>query len=444
MAKSARWRRLQEIRHVLGDRGLVYFGTRGTDVLPLLELRRPRAVISQIAPSVDQEWNDIAQYCLENWTGRRVDLNAYDIDDDQGPAASELKRRALALKNSHIALVPYRSARFLADVPYCGAPGWLLAPFHNVQRLLEYKPWVELCLAAQGVPVLSWQVVRNGDVTAIKSLLGAGPHVVRRGIGSGGSQLTILRSLDDYLTLVAGHQSDTMAVSPYLENAVPLNINSCVYNSGHVATFALSFQLIGIKGFTSLPLGFCGNDFFAASHLPVTITAEAGRLTQEIGRWLHRLQYRGVFGVDLLLVGERLLVCEINPRFQASTPLCASICSALDEVDPFTEHVAACLGLEAVAEDRCAKQTADIRGLRHQSLLSQLIYYNTANEPRHVNAERLSSPTDGLVSCLPAEGISVDPEGMICKCLFADGVTQTGYEASELARSAFADIALSP
>jgi len=254
----------------------------------------------------------------------------------------------------------------------------------------------------------------------------------------------MLHALDEYRALTDSQPDGYSYASTYLDGAVPLNINACVYNTGEVATFGLSYQLIGIKECTNRPFGFCGNDFLAASVLPFEVTSQADALTREVGRWLHGLEYRGVFGLDLLLAGGELLLCELNPRFQASTPMSVGICAALGEPDPFSEHVAACLGLPAPATDRCPALTSSAGSLKDQVPLSHVMYYNTTSLPQYVAARYQGKPDAGRLSCVPAANTQVDPEGLLYKGIFLDGVTKTGYEISTAAREITETLGLTP
>lgn len=429
------WRRVRigEIRSAIAEHGLIWFGTRGTDAIPLVALMRPKMVVSQTAPLVGQGWQDVEQRSLEVLTERRVDVNNYDLDRDKQPAAVELRTTLMDAACRDNMIVPYRSAEFLSWLTVT-ARTHLLSPFHSIQRLFEQKAWVEGQFRRLGLPTIGWTTIQSRYANNVQRLLEQGPVVVREGLGAGGAQLHLVRSVNDYLELVELNPQRYVSISRYVEDAIPLNINACVFDGCQVETFALSYQLIGIEACTRRQFGFCGNDYYAASAFPTSVVSDVSRLAVEVGQWLYRFEYRGVFGLDLLLVGERPLICELNPRFQGSTPLCAGICAALDESDPFLEHIAACLGLKPQGMGSCSHQTAAVRGLKNQTFLSQVLYHNTALLPQVMVQHRQSNPVDVELICVPSTGVRVAPDALFFKGLFPNGVTSTGYEISDRAR----------
>lgn len=424
--------RLASIRDAIGPRRLAWFGTRGLDALALCAIHRPGAVVSQVAPIPDQLAEGIEQDCLELRLGRRLDLDRYDIDFDVSREARSLKTRFLAQARPPMVIVAYRSAEFLSAASFCDADLLVAFNFHLFQRQFEHKPWVERALARASVdiPMVPTFYVRDTDQEAIRRESAKGPMVGRTSTGSGGAGVFLFRSELDFAERLPPHRDGFVAVSPFLDGATPLNVNACVYRDG-VAVFGISFQLIGVQGLTGRRFGFCGNDFAAADQLDPEHLREIERITRLIGEWLRRLGYRGVFGLDLLIKDGRCYVGELNPRFQASTPLSAHINQALDLPDPTTEHVAAFLDLPCPQMPECAEQARLAAGLSGQVPLAQAIHRNVLVDIVYLDTPPAVKPgTNDRIEAAADPVVAIENEAIMFRSLHAERITADGYSVS--------------
>lgn len=424
--------RLASIRDAIGPRRLAWFGTRGLDALALCAIHRPSTVVSQVAPIPADFADGIEQDCLELRLGRRRDLDRYDIDFDVSREARGLKTGFLARARPPMVIVAYRSAEFLSAASFCDENLLVAFNFHLFQRQFEHKPWVERAMAraAVDIPMVPTFYVRDTDQEAIRTEAAKGPMVGRTPTGSGGAGVFLFRSELDFAERLPPHRDGFVAVSPFLEGATPLNINACVYRDA-VAVFGISFQLIGIEGLTGRRFGFCGNDFAATDQLDDAQLVEIERITRLVGEWLGRLGYRGVFGLDLLIKDDRCYVSEVNPRFQASTPLSAQINQALGLPDPVTEHVAAFLDLSCPELPGCAEQSRLTAGLAgqvplaqaiHRNVLFDLVYLDSAPEAKRGSNDRIEA--------VAAPTVAIENEAMMFRSLHAGRITSDGYRVS--------------
>lgn len=414
--------------HSLRDRRLVWFGTRGTDAEPLAHIGDLAAVFCLIAPFSTK--NTSARVtCLEQRTGRRVDLNRYSVDADRSLEAQVLRRELGEALSVPSALVPYRPLALLAPnffpdpdrVRYLGM-------FHLHQACFEHKPWLEQTLAGAGVPTIPWRYLRRHQRDVALDALTRGPIVLRTNIGDGGAGLTLVHDHHELGTLPVGDEG-FCGMAPYLGGAAPLNLNAVVYADGSVEVFPLSFQLIGLPGCTSRPFGFCGNDFGAARQLPPDVLEDAATIGRAVGARLARLGYLGIFGLDLLWHQGQLMVTEVNPRFQCSTPLSAQLSRQAGLPDAFLEHVAAHLGMAApTGLPPFAERMA---GLADRS---QVIAYNRSDHT--LWTEPIGDPGQPHVVGMPEDRVGVDPEAMLLKAVFDHTVTTDGFRLLEPARRA--------
>ncbi|HTW80343.1 MAG TPA: ATP-grasp domain-containing protein [Terracidiphilus sp.] len=425
--------RLKEIRQALKGRGIVWFGTRGIDALEIYPLARPVLITAQIAPVPPVQLDGAQQDNLELRSRLRRDLDLYDVDRDPGLDAVGLKTEFLAQINAPVVLVAYRAMELLCRPSFCHPTLVMATPFHLLQRQFEYKPWVEQqLLRLEGVPVLKSIFVRDGDVDAISSFLANGPSVGRCSTSSGGSGVFPFATEEEYFERLPSHPDGFVGLTPLLDRAAPLNVNACVYSTGEVAVFGVSFQLIGVRGLTRRTFGFCGNDFGAASDVPPEICDRIESCAETIGRWLFQYGYRGVFGLDILWNEGKLYVTEVNPRFQASTPLSAGINQTLGFPDPMTEHIAAFLGLGAPTKVPVAEQTRACGELRGRKPIAQVVHRNISTA-RLRAAEIHEDLVPGGVSIVgaPESGIYIEREAMLFKSLHCERITADGYSVSE-------------
>jgi hypothetical protein len=408
---------LTEIRRALKGRDIVWFGTRGIDALGIFPLARPALVTAQIAPIPHDDLQGAEQDNLELRSRLRRDLDQYDIDRDPG-----------------LVLVAYRVAEMLSRPSFCHPTLVMATPFHLLQRQFEYKPWVEQqLLGLKSVNVMKSTFIRDGDIESISSLLRNGPLVGRCSTGAGGSGVFTFASEEEYFERLPNHPDGFVGVTPLLDHAVPLNVNACVYSTGEVSVFGVSFQLIGIRGLTRRAFGFCGNDFAAAIDLPIEVCIKVERCAAAIGKWLFRYGYCGVFGLDILWNEGKIYVTEMNPRFQASTPLSASINQALGFPDPMTEHIAAFLGIGAPRKVSVVEQTQGCNDVRGNAPVAQVIHRNISTV--RLRAARINHeivPEGVSIVGAPESGIYIDREAMLFKSFHNRNITSDGYSISEM------------
>lgn len=429
-----RSRRTEEIEKRLRGRKIVWVGTRGTDARPLLEFREFSACFSLIAPlqsmSVEQE------LCLETLTGRRVNLDAYDVDRDRAPEAVRLRKEIRTSLREPCVLVPYRPLRFLSTISFTeGSLVSYFGPFHERHSAFEHKPWVESHLKALGIPIIPWTHYTLDDPPRLAEALARGPLVMRLNRSSGGSGLRIVRSPADLEGALADDQEGFVSATPFLAGAVPLNVNACVFRDGSSALHAPSVQLIGVPECTTLPFGYCGNDFGLPRKFPTEILDTLEETMRRIASWLARMEYVGAFGVDLLLYRDRIFVSEINPRFQGSSDVSSRLDAVMELPDLYMDHLAAFLDLPAAPLPPLREMVQ-----RHPPL-SQILVHNLSPDPQTASLP----PEDRGRSTVrrelvPSGATLLDPGAVRTRLVVPSSVTEDGRtlvpEFREMARLA--------
>lgn len=412
-------KRIGEITTALQGRQLVYFGTRGADAEPLLMIPNFKAVFSLIAPL---QASTVEETCLEILTRDRVELDDYSIDFDQRPVVSEIRRKLLRVLERPSALLTYRPCAFLSSVWFPRSDRVkYLGLFHGHQACFEHKAWVETQLADANVPVLSWRFFADEEREIIKEWAEVEPIVLRSNRTDGGIGVRFVQESKTLEAQWPSHNDGFIAVTPFLEESMSLNLNACVYKDGTVTFHGPSVQLIGIPSLTSRRFGYCGNDFAAAKTVDSIIWDELEQITISTAGWLHRQGYLGAFGVDALVHNGRVYLTEVNPRFQGSSLLSARLDALLDRPNVFIEHIAAFLGLE----------TPEFSHLRDlvisQAPLSHAVAHNTSNSPVKL---KYAKTNDFDVQCrlLPEDDIRIPIDGITFDLVFSKMITSNGRE----------------
>jgi hypothetical protein len=414
-------RRLRQIQRLLRGRELIYVGSRGTDALPLTQLDSLGYIFSLIAPTR----SGVSETCLEDMSKVRVDLNGYSLDDDDSEPAARFREALFARLSRPSAVIPYSPSRTLSR-------GWLVARdtvlrlglFYEQQSCFDHKPWVESELGKWGIATIPWTYVRtlppSQRTNGIADLFdGVAPFVVRWPRSRGGVGVWLVRDQEDLDSVTAPPPGEGIfCVAPYFEAAVSVNVNACAFPEGEVSIHGSSVQLVGIDVCTSLPLGYAGNDFASIKELPIKALWDLDSMTRSVGSWLVRHGYLGAFGLDALVLGNRVLFVELNPRFQASSAVASQLDKALDRPNQYLAHIAAFLGLGA------ADQLSLPELVKKQEPLSHIMLYN-----RRDGSVTLQQRPEGRdIRLLPASNAIVKPLATLAALLWNGRVTETGRE----------------
>ena len=416
---TSRSSRISEIERVIGRRKLVWFGTRGEDATPFLAIRQFAECFSLIAPlgSIN-----VRETCLETVRGERVDLDNYTPDLDTSPEAGELHRRLYAAVGEPSVVAVYRPTAFFTSVYFPRVDTvQYLGLFHERQVAFEHKPWLETELRRAGVKVLPWQYYGDDDRQRLCERLSRGPQVIRTSRSDGGLGLRIVRDAAEVSALWPAHRDRFVAATDYLSPSIPLNVNGVVFADGSVSLHGPSLQLIGIEGFTSLPLGYCGNDFSAMKDLDPDLVRQFEGIAVGAGRWLASHGYLGAFGVDALVSGGEVLLTEVNPRFQGSSSLASEIDRRIDRPDMFLENLAAFIGLEAPKQRPLADLVAT------QAPLAHVIPHNLSAGPLAMAEPAAFGQRTAVWQLVPATGVAVLPDAILGRAVYEHGVTSDGF-----------------
>ena len=184
--------------------------------------------------------------------------------------------------------------------------------------ILENKLYTKLW-ASSFVPTIPFSTFVDTELNYI-TFCDAFPEyrqfVLQGTFSCGGSGTWLIRSNEDLTQFTSEPDEDHIVmVAPYFENSISVNTHLIIY-SNNVQYFPPSIQII--EHFEHR-LCYDGGDFVAAKKLDKSILDKIQQYSEKIGMRLSLIGYRGVCGIDFLVVGKRVYFMEINARFQSST-----------------------------------------------------------------------------------------------------------------------------
>lgn len=267
------------------------------------------------------------------------------------------------------------------------------------------------------------------------------PSIARKVFSSTGSGTFSVTGKDtayNHLVQSGFVKGETLLLEERIEG-VPLNINAAVLSDA-VYVYKPSIQLIGTPECTSLPFGFCGNDYLSAQQLPPEIISECRSQTMRIGAFLQRVGYLGLFGVDFIITPQGSVIpCEINPRFQNSTALInwshkGSIAS------PASLHLAAFgqLQIDSGKLPVTSAETQYAQVIVHAQIDEAHIVTGSLKEGRYslrdatlveetLDLLRLQPGEFFLCGSPPVVGTTIKPEAALFRIIAQEKITKDGF-----------------
>lgn len=149
-----------------------------------------------------------------------------------------------------------------------------------------------------------------------KLLPGCDSFVLQGCTGSGGNDTylvtenswdTVLKDLNKY---------EIYLLAPNIQHSYSVNIHALI--GKNIAFTSPSIQIIENENNRII---YHGADFIEFRNVPIEIKNKIIELSTQICGKLQCMGYKGILGIDYLIEGDHIYFLEINPRFQASTPL---------------------------------------------------------------------------------------------------------------------------
>lgn len=149
-----------------------------------------------------------------------------------------------------------------------------------------------------------------------KLLPGCDSFVLQGCTGSGGNDTYVVtqNSWDAVLNDLNKHEIYLLA--PNIQHSYSVNIHALI--GRNIVFTSPSIQIIENEDNRMV---YHGADFVEYRNVPVEIKNKIIELSTQICEKIQCMGYKGILGIDYLIEGDHIYFLEINPRFQASTPL---------------------------------------------------------------------------------------------------------------------------
>lgn len=408
------------VRSALDARPLVWFGIRGEDAVALRELPELRASYAITAPLEGAA--GIVDVTYEQIAGERPDLDRFDLDLDEGPAADAFREAINDGTTDRCVVMTYRPSEHISELAFRRRATLTVAgPTKARQQVFEHKPWVETTLADRGVRTLDWRYVIKGEDEPVRRMLAEGPVVLRQSRTSGGVGIVRVDADDDLEVSWPAAPGVVIGATPFVPDALPVNVSGCVFRDGTVRVHPPSVQLVGIPSCIDRPFGYCGNDLAAARAMSYGACAALNALVRNVGCWLFEERYLGVFGIDALVSGDAVTFVEMNARFQGSSTVSATAAAELGVAGLFADHLAACLGVLPPSSGVTIAEW-----VAAQPILAHVVVHHLGSAPVVPRRDVVDVGAEVRVERVPPDGVAAMPGSVVARLVFGRQITHTG------------------
>ena len=317
---------MTQAREALANYSVVGVGQRATDLLALVRVAGlAGALTCEGGPDVDE----LAAALATPWrTSESRGQRDVWTNESLGALVQDAAGVLPALPGRPVAVVLYAASRPW-EVWGRDREGARIVAIDSAARRLRSttRSATRVGLAARGIPVPEWVVASSQDLDfgALEGRLGRGrgPLVVQARTGSAGLG-THLAVNDRTLRALAAEQPAADWLVSAWAGQTTLNVHGLV-TSLQVTAAAPSVQLVGLPELSRSATRYCGNDFGVIETVAAADVERAVALTTDVGAWLRDGGYRGIFGIDVAISGDDVVVLDVNPRMQGSTWLLSEL-----------------------------------------------------------------------------------------------------------------------
>ena len=185
----------------------------------------------------------------------------------------------------------------------------------RLKSKIRFKEW-----ASDTVEILPYTVMygRECSLDTIVERVGlAEKYVFQKEVSSGGEDTVLLEKSEIESHVLSLEDGNQYLISRYMENSISINIHVIIYDEEILLT-PVSVQITTIRNRRIL---YRGADFIAADQIDSGIMERFREKTFCLCRKLQSEGFRGIAGLDGLIVDGQVFFVEINNRFQGSSPL---------------------------------------------------------------------------------------------------------------------------
>ena len=214
-----------------------------------------------------------------------------------------------------------------------------------VSRMFEDKLSQLRMLQQNNVPLPKTLIVELKDYLydSLKEELGT-TMVIQLDKAHTGGGTFVIKSEEEWVKAVKKIRGTQAKVAEFIDGEA-YTINGCVTNKG-IYISGLQYQITGVPELTSGVGTTVGNDWSYVSCDQSVINKDLLRIISRIGNMMQQDDYRGLFGVDLILKGNLWYVIEINARQTANIPMQSKLEILADRVPLALINLAEFLNIE--------------------------------------------------------------------------------------------------
>ena len=174
--------------------------------------------------------------------------------------------------------------------------------------------------ASHYVPVLYSELMFGSDCT-IEMLENCFPKsnawIVQADVASGGYQTYWVTQNNSEQVLNRLSKSTRYLVSPYYKENIPINIHAIIYQDEIILTPGS----IQVEKLDRNRLLYRGADYIAYRDIDFQVREQFIRDVKILCKEIQKRGYRGIIGIDAMIISGIARILEVNNRFQASTIL---------------------------------------------------------------------------------------------------------------------------
>lgn len=257
--------------------------------------------------------NGNCSFCAQNEI--RINHNAYNEEASNFILEWQMKK-----------IKEYPDCKFMSYNPNCiiGAPDEIVKHticlndaelMTQLNNKLEFREISKGIIPLLHVKTLYGKECKYAHLSKLKCFSNCNSFVIQELTASGGHGTFYLTAINEQDISKFIVEDSKYIVSGYIQNNIPINIHAVIYNQD-IVLLPGSIQIIQMSDNRLL---YRGADFITYRDIPKESIIKFKSLTLEFCKKIQKLGYRGVIGIDAMLVGNDIYFLEANNRFQGSS-----------------------------------------------------------------------------------------------------------------------------
>ena len=271
---------------------------------------------------------------------------------------------------------------------FCKKLGWkLLAPKAKVAEQFENKI-SQYKLLSDIVPFPKTIITTLDNLT-----FNVNNSVLQFNRGHSGNTTFFINSKKDLEKLAKKFPKREAKISEYIKGKT-FTLNCLVLKSGRVIAGSISEQITGLKSATNNPNTTCGNDFTSPGKLSQKQIKKIQKIAQSTGMALYKRDYRGLFGIDVIIENktEEVYFIEVNTHQPASISFEAQLHRQIGKVPLLAYFI-----LDSVGE-KIKPAKKDLPPITLSISAKQIIYRNKTGKTLRLKDIEKKYKGKGLIS----------------------------------------------